>query len=271
MSRKIVTILTILLLTFAGCRKRVVISNDELAEIFKEAFITNVYASQKNVHLDSLLIYEPIFSKHGYTAEDVRYTIGQFSKKKSAALGTVIRKAEQLIQQEASVYARKVEILDTIRNVAIREGRRVLINDSLTEMKKLRDSVKFRHVIEPVYPGDYRISYESFTEENTEKYPRENSIYFEGPLGQKHAHQFMVRHHDRFQRTFTADSTCKKLIINLGAYKKKGVRDKKINFKIKDLEVEYIPTEEVAIDSLFERLFKIPVFDDGWYIEKDSI
>lgn len=270
--RRLPTIIVLfLLLAFSSCRKRVVISNDELAVIFKEALLTNVYSTQQHIQLDSLLIYEPIFHKHGYTAEDVRYTIGQFSKKKSAALGTVIRKAEELIEQEAKVYAKQVEILDTIRNVALREGTRILLNDSLTEMKKLRDTTKFRHVIEPIYPGEYQVSYESFTEENIEKYPRENSIYFESHGIKKHEHKILVRRHDRFQRTFSADSSCSKLVVDLGHYKRKGVRDPKMNFRIKNLKIKYIPQEDVAIDSLFRKYFDMPVFGNEWFDKTDSI
>ena len=78
------------LLCTAACARHTIIPDDELAQIFHDAFLTNAYIGSQNVRIDSLNIYEPIFARYGYTTEDVQYTIGNFSKRKSARLGDVV-------------------------------------------------------------------------------------------------------------------------------------------------------------------------------------
>ena len=80
---------------------------------------------------DSLNLYEPIFAKYGYTTADVQYTIGNFSKRKSARLSDVVEQAIKLLETEAEHLDREVSILDTIDNVARRTFRRTLYADSL--------------------------------------------------------------------------------------------------------------------------------------------
>ena len=69
-----------------SCARDKVIPDEELARIFRDAYLINAYVSDRGVKLDSLELYEPVFSRYGYTAEDVRYTIGNFSRRKSAQL-----------------------------------------------------------------------------------------------------------------------------------------------------------------------------------------
>ena len=57
--------------------------DEELARDFPDAYLINAYVSDRGVKLDSLELYEPVFSRYGYTAEDVRYTIGNFSRRKA--------------------------------------------------------------------------------------------------------------------------------------------------------------------------------------------
>ena len=76
-----------------GCKRHTIISDEELALIFHDAFLANSLLQNRDARRDSLLVYEPIFERYGYTTEDVRYTIGNFSKRKSARLGDVVELA----------------------------------------------------------------------------------------------------------------------------------------------------------------------------------
>ena len=83
--------LCMFLLVLAGaCARHKIIPDRKLAQIFHDAFLANAYIGSEQVDIDSLNIYEPIFAGYGYTTEDVYYTIGNFSKRKSARLGDVV-------------------------------------------------------------------------------------------------------------------------------------------------------------------------------------
>lgn len=95
--RRIVRIfLCMFLLVLAGaCARHKIIPDRKLAQIFHDAFLANAYIGSEQVDIDSLNIYEPIFAGYGYTTEDVYYTIGNFSKRKSARLGDVVEPGDR--------------------------------------------------------------------------------------------------------------------------------------------------------------------------------
>ena len=71
---------TILLLAvvalMTACNKPKEIPDKDLGAIFRDAMLVNAYlAINTGTDLDSLRVYEPIFARYGYTAEDVQYTI----------------------------------------------------------------------------------------------------------------------------------------------------------------------------------------------------
>lgn len=158
MKRLIRTALAVVtLLCTAACARHTIIPDDELAQIFHDAFLTNAYIGSQNVRIDSLNIYEPIFARYGYTTEDVQYTIGNFSKRKSARLGDVVELAIDRLEEEGKRYDREVAILDTIDNVARRTFTRTVLSDSLIRVRSLRDTARLSFVVD-VEPGEYRLT-----------------------------------------------------------------------------------------------------------------
>ena len=87
-------------LLLSACARHKIIPDDTLAQIFHDAFLTNAYIGSEGVKTDSLRIYEPIFARYGYTTDDVHYTIGNFSKRKSARLGDVVERAIEMLERE---------------------------------------------------------------------------------------------------------------------------------------------------------------------------
>ena len=83
-----------------ACARHKIIPDDTLAKIFHDAFLTNAYLDHENIEADTLNFYEPIFQKYGYTIEDVRFTIGNFSKRKSARLGDVVEVAIAQLEKQ---------------------------------------------------------------------------------------------------------------------------------------------------------------------------
>ncbi|MBQ1979640.1 MAG: DUF4296 domain-containing protein, partial [Alistipes sp.] len=114
-----------------ACKRTVIIPDEELAMIFRDAYLTNAYMEHKRIQEDSLNLYAPIFEHYGYTTEDVQLTIGNFSKRKSARLGDVVERAIEMLEEEGLRYDQQVVVLDTIREVAIRKAQRIVLEDSL--------------------------------------------------------------------------------------------------------------------------------------------
>ena len=107
-----ISLYAFLLLAGAACTRHKIIPDEKLAQIFHDAFLTNAYIGDERVNIDSLNIYEPIFARYGYTTRDVYYTIGNFSKRKSARLGDVVEMAIEKLETEGKFYDREVAVLD---------------------------------------------------------------------------------------------------------------------------------------------------------------
>lgn len=97
-----ISLCAFLLLAGAACTRHKIIPDEKLAQIFHDAFLTNAYIGDVRVNIDSLNIYEPIFARYGYTTRDVYYTIGNFSKRKSARLGDVVEMAIDKLEAEGN-------------------------------------------------------------------------------------------------------------------------------------------------------------------------
>lgn len=250
---------------FTECRRNRVIPDDTLADIFHDSFLANSYVGISRIDLDSLQIYEPIFEKYGYTSKDVRYTVGNFSRRKSARLGNVVERAIARLDEEGKALEQQVVILDTISNVAIRTMRRTILADSLREIRKAADSTLLRIEIEPLTVGEYDITYDYEYGEDISKYPRRASMWFERQNGSKRSsYSYRLRKNDKVHRVMNADEESEKLVIDLGSYDSKS-RNKKQDLTIRNLRIRFTPTSEAAVDSLFERYVNIKVFADEFF------
>mgnify|MGYP000120880801 CR=1 FL=1 len=160
-----ISLCAFLLLAGAACTRHKIIPDEKLAQIFHDAFLTNAYIGDVRVNIDSLNIYEPIFARYGYTTRDVYYTIGNFSKRKSARLGDVVEMAIDKLEAEGKFYDREVAVLDTIDNVARRTFTRTVYADSLIRVGSLRDTARLRIAVD-VQPGAFAIEdFENFGSE----------------------------------------------------------------------------------------------------------
>ena len=271
--RVFTVVLLALMLGITGCGKKNIIPDDTLADIFHDAFVVNAYIGEERINLDSLQIYEPIFNKYGYTAKDVVYTVGNFSRRKSARLGTVVEQAISRLEKESKMYAKKVVILDTIRNVAVRSFTRKVYEDTLIIAKKRADSTALHIEISPILPGEYTIEYSYKCNGDMNKHPRRAEFYFEDYHNIQNSRASMSLHtFGKVNRTLVAKKKNKKLCLNLGDLEKKGKRyPKKHDITIRNLSVTFKPQEGEAIDSLFSRYVDIKIFADGFLIKKDSL
>ena len=276
MKRVVYILLT--LLCVLGCARRKEIDDKTLAQIFRDAYLTNAYLGINYINIDSIQIYEPILDQYGYTPEDLRYTIGNFSRRKSAQLGRVLKEAEKEIAEYAVDYEKRVVVLDTIKDVAIRSFKRMVYQDSLIEIKKRADTSKLKLTIEPLQPGTYSVRYK-YTYNKKEEPKRKKSkkrpedeltlrgaLYIE-TFGGSHRNNYSynLRKEESIRRTLIADTSAHKLVLTFAKPSDARHKIRNIDLKVEDIEILYTPSEEMAIDSLFMKYVDIKIFDNVFF------
>lgn len=258
-------VLATLLLLGAACSRHKIIPDEQLAMIFRDAYLANAYISDQRVATDSLRIYEPIFARYGYTTDDVHYTIGNFSKRKSARLSDVVERAIDLLEDEGKRYNRQVAILDTIDNVARRNCTRTLVADSMLRIESLRDTARLSYTLD-VQPGEYRITMRYMIDSlDRNRRGLKATTWLERKDSTRANYYTTTLRRDReetFTRLFTVDTTHRRLHLNLlGFY----ARPERPSMFVEELRVEYTPPTAEAVEELYERQLDIRIFADDFF------
>ena len=255
----------LLALLFAACARHKIIPDDKLARIFHDAFLTNAYIGNGNVRTDSLRIYEPIFASYGYTTDDVHYTIGNFSKRKSARLGDVVERAIELLEKEGKFYNREVAVLDTIDNVARRTFTRAVLVDTLIRVRSLADTARLSFSVD-IEPGDYFVTLK-YLVDSLDRNDRglKGSVWLERRDSTRtgvYTTTLRRNREETFSRRFTADSSHRRLRIDFLDFIGKPQRP---SVTVTDLKVEYTPPTRTAVEKLYEQQLDIRIFADEFF------
>ena len=257
-----------------ACSHHTIIPDDELALIFHDAFLANAYLGGRNPTADSLNVYEPIFARYGYTTQDVQYTIGNFSKRKSARLGNVVERAITMLDAEGKDYSREVAILDTIDNVALRTARRTVRADSLIRVRSLADTSQLRFAFD-VVPGAYDVQLTYLVDSldrNTADAPR-SRMWLEladGTQSQNYNIILRRRSEGYISHRFKADSGHRRLRIEFYSF---TGRPQTPSVTVRNFKVEHTPEKAEAVDLLYERQLDLRIFADEFFraAQKDSL
>ena len=267
--------LAALMLLATACQRHTVIPDDELALIFHDAYLTNAYIDTQHPATDSLNLYAPIFAHYGYTTEDVQYTIGNFSKRKSARLSDVVEAAIDLLEEEGKRYDREVEILDTIKQVALRRAKRMLLCDSTLRVRSLRDTARTWLEVPIEGLGEYRITIDYEVDSLDQNKRLQRCTWIEQKGGNRTQLQYYsLRRNmrDTYTRRITlTDTTAQTLHVRLLHFPEKPKRTSVTFHKV---TVEYTPTEAVATDQLYREELGLRIFADHFLRaarEKDSL
>lgn len=267
-------IFVLLAATAGACTRHTIIPDKELAQIFHDAFLANAYANNRTLNLDSLKIYEPIFERYGYTTDDVQYTIGNFSKRKSARLGDVVEEAITLLEAEGTYYSREVAILDTIDNVARRHFTRPVISDTLIRVRTLRDTTRLEFTLD-VQPGEYvvRLNYLVDSLDQNENNLRGAAWLERADSSRTNYYTVSLRRNreEEFMRRFTVDTTHRRLRIDFMSFTGKPRRP---SVTVRNLRVERTPSTREAVESLYREQLDIRIFADEFFrgvTPKDSL
>ncbi|MEG1611159.1 MAG: DUF4296 domain-containing protein [Alistipes sp.] len=264
------------LLTFllAACSHPTIVPDDELAMIFRDAFLTNAYLNNKRVNSDSLNIYEPIFAHYGYTTADVQYTIGNFSKRKSARLGDVVEEAINLLDKQGDFYDREVAILDTIDNAARHALGRVVYSDTLIRVQRLQDTARLHFDVKDIKPGQYNVSLRYIVDSLDENMSLQGGVWLERKGSPRRGnYTYMLRHNreESYQRTLIADTADHRLIFDFAGLEKPAQRP---SIVIRDLKITYTPPAAIAVDSFYHQLLDVHIFAEEFFrhaMQKDSL
>lgn len=257
----------ILLLGSTACQKHTIISDEQLADIFHDVFLANAYTSGdiNRIDLDSMNIYEPIIHARGYTIEDIQYTIGNFSKRKSARLGDVVEVAIARLEKEGKYYEKEVAILDTINNVAQRTFTRTVKADSLIRVGRLKDSTRLKMQFD-LRPGEYTLDLDYLVDSLDEnlKGLRAEMWVEKSDKGRAFAYNIPLQRYtkEHFHRRFTTDTTHLRLHIN---FLKFNTKAKRPSIRVTDFKLAYQPLTDDAVDSLFAKQLNFRIFTDEFF------
>lgn len=253
----------------AGCSRHRIIPDKVLGQIFHDALLTNTYIDVTVASLDSTNIYEPIFERYGYTTEDMRHTIANFSRRKSARLSDVAEHMILLLDREARELNRQVTILDTIDNAARRHATRTLMADTMVRAATAADSSRLRFAIEGLPgAGEYRIT-ARYTLDSLDRTPgRRLRVEWVLPdssrrlatgsaiqrmRGSEFSHTVTVDENDRFTG----------MVIDFAHFGVIEGRRPATRMTVERVEVTYTPPTERCVEILFNDQAGLRIFSDS--------
>ena len=246
-----------------GCNRPQTISDNELIDIFHDAYLANAYLNSTFEEYDSVLVYEPILERYGYTIEDLQHSIQTFSERKSALLSDLVAKTYRRLDEESKAEARKVVILDTLDRVAQRTYTRMIYADSLIVAKELRDTSKLRITIDSLVPGEYNVSFSYLIDsldENRNSRVEAYVLCSDSARAMRHTTMLSRYRESNYSRKFTVDTQHRQLYINM-YYHPSNEISKQPDITIRNLEVERVLPAEVSVDSLYHQQLNVRIFN----------
>ncbi len=267
MKKIILSLLLLFAMVAPSCIKRTVIPDEELALIFRDAFLVNAYVLEEKVKFDTMQVYQPIFDRYGYTSEDVAYTVGSFSKRKSARLSDVVEKAIKLLETGDAYYKNEAMILDTIEAKSLRAATKRVYHKELVEFYDLKDTTELVIELENLSVGDYKISFTYFVDslDNNKSNYRSQSWAVEPGTGKRKGLSTTYlrknREHD-FEKKITFDSVTSLFVIKL-AETLEAKRSPHITFN--NIQVDFTPEKDIAINEYFKKKLDIRIFTNDFF------
>ncbi len=260
-----------------ACQSHTVVEDSELADIFHDAFLVNAYTqNNQELKLDSLQLYSPIFEKYGYTTEDVRYTIGNFSKRKSARLSDVVEQAINRLERESDIYSSEVVILDTINAIAQRQSTKTIFTKDVARYRSDKDTEGVTIRIDSAEVGEYNIYFDYLIDSAKTRYDNykyqswlEKKLEIQKkPTRSQTSTTYLQKYSvNSFHREIEVKESGFDLVIKL-IEPNKNVKSP--NIKIKNIKLTFTPEAELAVEDLYKRELKINIFADEFFYKPES-
>ncbi len=253
----------VMMLSMVGCSGPKSIPDSDLVNIFHDAFLANAYIDESKISEDSLLLYEPILERYGYSVEDMQFTVRTIASRKSSRLSDLVSDASKILEEESKLYNYQLMVLDTIDNVAERRYTRVVYRDTLIKVNRLKDTSKLQITIGDIIPAEYTVEFTYFidtTDQNRNSRIEAYLVLNDGGEAARNTLMFSRYREGKYTRRFTADTSHKELYINM-FYHPKSEDIKRPGIKITDFTVtRVIPTEQ-AVDSLYDLQMGATMFN----------
>lgn len=256
-------IMAIVALAVAACSGPKVIPDQDLVNIFHDAFVVNAYMSEADITSDSLYVYEPIFIRYGYTMDDLQHTLTTINERKSSRISDIMSEVSRKLEQESKAEHRKIVVLDTIDNVAKRAYTRTVYSDTLIRVNELRDTSKLRITLKDLIKGEYTVSFDYLIDTLDENRNSRVEVYLVvNDTTNSLRHTMMLsRYRDgKYSRKFSADTQHKELYVNM-YYHPKNEESKLPDITIRNFKIVRVLPTEVSVDSLYKEQLDLSIIN----------
>ncbi|MBO5890262.1 MAG: DUF4296 domain-containing protein [Alistipes sp.] len=259
---KIICLLATLLVAACSGRPKVIPDND-LVNIFHDAFIANAYMNEANINQDSILLYEPIFKRYGYTMNDLQHTLTTINERKSSRISDIMRDVNERLDRESKMEQRKIIVLDTIDNLAKRTYTRTMYSDTLIRVKELRDTNKLRITLTDLVEGEYTVSFDYLIDtldENRNSRVEAYLIVNDTTHTLRHTMMLSRYREGKYSRKFKADTQHKELYVNM-YYHPNNEESKLPDITIRNFKIVRVLPTEVSVDSLYHEQLNLSIIN----------
>jgi hypothetical protein len=259
---KIIALLATLLVAACSGRAKV-IPDDVLVNIFHDAFLANAYMNEANINQDSILLYEPIFKRYGYTMNDLQHTLTTINERKSSRISDIMHDVNDRLERESKMEQRKMVVLDTIDNLAKRTYTRTMYSDTLIRVKELRDTNKLRISLKDLVEGEYTVSFDYLIDtldENRNSRVEAYLIVNDTTHTLRHTMMLSRYREGKYSRKFKADTQHKELYVNM-YYHPNSEESKLPDITIRNFKIVRVLPTEVSVDSLYHEQLNLSIIN----------
>lgn len=259
---KIIALLATLLVAACSGRAKV-IPDDVLVNIFHDAFLANAYMNEANINQDSILLYEPIFKRYGYTMNDLQHTLTTINERKSSRISDIMHDVNDRLEKESKMEQRKMVVLDTIDNLAKRTYTRTMYSDTLIRVKELRDTNKLRITLKDLVEGEYTVSFDYLIDtldENRNSRVEAYLIVNDTTHTLRHTMMLSRYREGKYSRKFKADTQHKELYVNM-YYHPNSEESKLPDITIRNFKIVRVLPTEVSVDSLYHEQLNLSIIN----------
>lgn len=256
-------IMAIVALAVAACSGPKVIPDQDLVNIFHDAFVVNAYMSEADITSDSLYVYEPIFKRYGYTMDDLQHTLTTINERKSSRISDIMSEVSRKLEQESKAEHRKIVVLDTIDNVAKRAYTRTVYSDTLIRVNELRDTSKLRITLKDLIKGEYTVSFDYLIDTLDENRNSRVEVYLvvnDTTNSLRHTMMLSRYRNGKYSRKFSADTQHKELYVNM-YYHPKNEESKLPDITIRNFKIVRVLPTEVSVDSLYMEQLDLSIIN----------
>ncbi len=249
-------LLTLTLMVGCGIKPRN-IPDKELSAIFKEFLLVTAYSTDV-LHLtmrDSVDVYTPVLEKFGYTVDDLEYTIGNVTKRKSAQLSDIMEQTIADLKDEAEDRRRLWNAWSAMLNKGRELGR-----DTIYHLDKLHTAdvgeEGLRIEIDSLKEGRYELLYDYYIEPRT----RGERVYLEMRNmadTTRILNQWGLRTNDTIQgsHNFSLNAEVESISI---VWRNRGNKTRALNMSIDSICIVYTPSDSTAIELMKEQQHYTP-------------